>query len=969
MTLIRFLSTVCLLSLLWSCAHDRGQDLPTPFLKEDQDEVEDLLETLSPEQKIGQLIMVRSESTDSAVLVQLADWARSGTIGGIMAYGLSIPEFLNFRDRVESSVAIPMFWGTNEAVALNNQFSGSLKTPSLTTIRAVGADSLAITLREHYHRQLDHFHLNWVSLPRPAASSIPTSRYDPELPTLDFLSDQHMLSILEPFPGEALSFRDSVLLPEPVLAEYRQLVAAGAAGLWLDSLFLAEALPRPLPDSYLRHYLRLKLNFDGLLVATAPSGLSLLQFWQAGVDLFVTDGRPDIVAAQLGEAYRQGIISEEDLNSRLRKVLLAKSWMRKHLPVTTETERQPLRTLQASLINWRRRGAVPETASPQLLDAHIRSSGWRYLNRRIYESALTIASNSHGLLPLDNDPGSDYYLFEYSQRPFKTFRQFFEKYAPLSSGPVAELAAGAPSVPVMKSSGTAVVLLDEYRLESHRDSEFIREVQRLGREGKLVLVNFREPTNLQFFDSTLTVVQLYERNDLNEELAAQLLFGALPGGGKLPVYINEQFPAGKGNIQAVTRLKYGLPEEVGIAPEKLVGINAITQTAIDKGATPGCQVLIVKDGRIIYDENFGYHSYENEFPVQATDLYDLASITKVAATTLGAMKLYEQGAFKLEDRLDDHLPLEAGSTIGEIQLQKLFIHQSGLQPHMPVIPYLLFRDRVNNLCDHYFCKENREPYTVEVASEFFFDRHYLDTIWQEVARLPVRNQRKYRYSDVNFMLIQQMVEQLTGEPLDLWVDEQFYRSLGLRHTTFRPLDRFELGQIVPTQNDKRWRRQLVHGFVHDETAALMGGVAGHAGLFSTAEDLAVIFQMLLNGGTYGGRQYFEPATVEYFTSAGHGNHRGLGFDKPYLTNETSLSPMASDLTFGHTGFTGGCVWVDPAENLIFIFLSNRLHPRRTNGRLFREKTRRRIHDVIYNALGTYPEFIPELPVKQELTLK
>jgi CubicO group peptidase (beta-lactamase class C family) len=279
---------------------------------------------------------------------------------------------------------------------------------------------------------------------------------------------------------------------------------------------------------------------------------------------------------------------------------------------------------------------------------------------------------------------------------------------------------------------------------------------------------------------------------------------------------------------------------------------------------------------------------------------------------------------------------------------------------MPIAPYIMDRRANNTDCEGYFCVEAREPYTIRVADQFYFDGRYVDSIWKAVHRLPVQPRRGYRYSDVNFMLIQRMIEEKTGTSLDELVEREFYGPLGLRHTAFNPSGRFDPARIAPTQNDLRWRHQLLHGSVHDETAALMGGVGGNAGLFSSAEDLAVLFQMLLNGGQYGGREYLKPATIELFTSDGHGNHRGLGFDKPYRTNQTSRAAGAPAESYGHTGFTGAAVWVDPTEDLVFVFLSNRVHPNARNSLLFRLNVRSRIHQVVYDALGTYAETIPEL---------
>jgi len=421
----------------------------------------------------------------------------------------------------------------------------------------------------------------------------------------------------------------------------------------------------------------------------------------------------------------------------------------------------------------------------------------------------------------------------------------------------------------------------------------------------------------------------------------------------LPERVNRSFPAGKGNHFRASRMKYGIPQEVGIAPEKLVGIDAIARTAAEKEAAPGCQVVVVKDGIIIYSKAFGHHTYAGAQPVQENDLYDLASLTKVAATTMGMMRLYDQERVQLNDRLRNYLPLDQQSTIRNISLRKLLIHESGLQAHMPVLTYVFQRGEDNADCNDFFCVQPNDSFAIEVADSFYFNRRFRDSIWRAVQYLEVGNQRRYRYSDVNFYLLQRVLEEQTGQGLDSWLTDEIYQPLGLRKSGFNPRRRFDSLDIVPTQLDKQWRRQLLRGFVHDEAAALQGGVAGNAGLFSTAEELAVIFQMLLNNGAYAGRQIIQPETVELFTSNQHGNHRGLGFDKPSDYNRASRARELSASTFGHTGFTGTCAWADPENQLIYIFLSNRIHPDPENRQIYREEVRRRIHEVIYDALDTY----------------
>lgn len=949
-----------LLLFLGGCRDGRyGAQHFAPFLRQEAPQVEAWLQAMSVEEKVGQLLVLRSGPRDSVAIDDLYRLVGEGKIGGFVLSGLPLSRYLNVVDSARHMAWIAPFVGTEEEVVLNNQFSDVPALPTAATLAAVTSDTLRGQLRRFVFEQVRALGINlWMGPPLVVNQG--EEEQQRWLSETSQFNDLGVLSLAGPIPALPAGLPDSLMAVDPNLALYRQFVQGGIAGLRVEASLLDDILPDPLPEEYLREYLRFRLGFEGLIVASTPAGPALDRALRAGVDLLVVDGDPDGAFHQVLARVQSGALSTAALDERVRKILQAKFWMRLGTSKPGERRLTPP-AIQASVASV---GATA-AASPErtnLLE-HFNSEGWTLVRRRLFEDALTVASNPYQLLPFGNLADRRFHLLEYSQEPFSYFETYFSKYADFQASQILPTLTGAIPDPGgwLGDDETGILLLDEYRLDGRRDSVAIDAIRRLGAEQRLVLVNFREPANLRFFDSTLTVVQVYERVAFNEELTAQLLFGAVPAKGRFPLDINASFRRGQGSMTPRVRLQYATPEAAGIAPQRLVGIDAIANTAIDDKAIPGCQILVAKDGKVIYDKTFGKHTYKGEEAVQATDLYDLASVTKIAATTLAVMQLYDRKEIDLNDRLRDVLPLDDGATIRNISLEKLLIHESGLQPNLPIVPYLLTRGKRNANCRGYFCKYGNGIYTIPVADHFYFDRRQREVIWKKIERLPVGNQRKYRYSDVNFVLLQRVVEAKTQLPLDQHLQEAFYRPLGLRHTTFRPLDRFDGARIVPTQDDRRWRNQLLTGYVHDEAAALMGGVAGNAGLFSTAEDLAVLSQLWLNGGVYGGQRFFQPETVELFTRDGHGNHRGLGFDKPYRTNTSALAPSASPATYGHTGFTGTCLWVDPEKNLVFVFLSNRVHPNARNTLLFRNNVRRRIHQVIYEALDSFSEItIPEL---------
>ncbi len=738
------------------------------------------------------------------------------------------------------------------------------------------------------------------------------------------------------------------------------LVAEGLSGLYLDRNFWQKLPIHPL---LLRKVLRQDLGFEGLLLSDYLNEDQTKAQLLADVDLWLTrKGEAERLAGQLTALRHEGALSAEWWIQKSRRLTQARKWM-------SSGERAPLSPpVQASLAGLSFQDAPrPQFAS---LEAYFGDRRWEYLRWKWQREAMVLAANPKQLLPLRNLSNHRYLLWTLSKDPVDKLAKRLDKYVSIQTQalPLDEtLEHGLPDPGSERD--ILLIAVRDIPLQADRHRAFIGSLQRLAMQRPVVLLNFGRPENLNYFTDELAVVQSFEVTAQTLELAADLVFGGFSPSGRLPETYSAQFPKGHGLTFAGSRVHFSLPQDVGIAPEKLAGIDAIARTAIEDGLMPGCQVVVAKEGKIVYSKAFGRHTYESGAPpVQTDDLYDLASITKVAATTLMAMKLFEGKAFSINDRLRKMLDLDRKSSLRTISMKELLTHQTGLPSVMPLLPILKHRGPGNNACDLFFCSSRSAPYLVEVADSFYFDQRYHDTIWQQVQALPLGRSPVFRYSDVNFMLLQRVLEEQGGASLDRWAHENLYQPLGLRHLCFRPTEHFPASRIVPTEKDQRWRRQLVHGYVHDPVAALYGGVAGHAGLFGNAEDLAVLFQMLVNGGEYGGQRFLEPKTIDRFTTAQWGNHRGLGFDKPgHRTNASAHAEEASSETYGHTGFTGTCVWVDPTEKLVFVFLSNRIHPTRRNTGLIKKKIRRRIHQVVYDALYTFDPSMPSLLAPEETT--
>lgn len=414
------------------------------------------------------------------------------------------------------------------------------------------------------------------------------------------------------------------------------------------------------------------------------------------------------------------------------------------------------------------------------------------------------------------------------------------------------------------------------------------------------------------------------------------------------------------DLKSITNLA-----EVGISdPLTLYKADAAINKAIDAHAFPGCRVLAAKDGKIFYNKAFGYFTYDQNSPVQLNTIYDLASLTKVVSTTLCVMQLYEQGKLSLDKTLGAYLPFTVGTDKADLTIRNLLLHQAGLKAWIPF--YRAFYDSTGQPSDTIFHGTPDAKYSIEVAQGMYMRSDFRDTVWKRVLESPLENKGRYVYSDLDYYFLAAVVEKITGQPINRYVTDHFYTPMGLRMIGYLPLQFLKKSLIAPTENDLSFRRQVLQGYVHDPGAALFGGVAGHAGVFASAEDVAAIFQMLLNGGKYHGVNFFKPETIRMFSAYGSTiSRRGMGFDKPDAdANDGGPSgKRSSGYTFGHQGFTGTCAWADPENGVVYVFLSNRVYPDQENKLINRMNVRTDVQDILYDALGI-PENKDRATVRQ-----
>lgn len=493
----------------------------------------------------------------------------------------------------------------------------------------------------------------------------------------------------------------------------------------------------------------------------------------------------------------------------------------------------------------------------------------------------------------------------------------------------------------LKYYNTILVSIDD---QQSSQVKFINFINSLSKTKKVIVSLFGNGASLKFYDSLQAPLIWTAQN--NADAAAiipQYIFGGMASESKLIATYSPKYTIGSGFITTKTRLKYTVPEDAGVNSNNLNEIDQIAAEAIKQRATPGLVVLVAKDAKVIFNKAYGTHTYDSNVPDKVTDIFDLASVTKVTATTPAVMRLVEEGKLQLDTNIGAYIPKARTTPMNNIAVREVMLHQAGFIPYIPFHNYVKSGD---------YSTDSSAAFPTKVADNYYIKKDFFkDVMWPKMLNAPIKTRGKYVYSDISMYVMKDIVEHISEEPLSQYTYENFYKPLGMQTAGFLPRNRFSRDQIIPTEQDTYFRKTLLVGYVHDQGAALAGGVSGHAGLFSSANDLAIIYQMLLNRGTYGGTTYFKPQTVDQFTSKqSNVSRRGLGFDRwdPDTTKHYP-SDLASPQTYGHTGYTGTCVWVDPSRGLVYIFLSNRVNPT-VSDKLSNLKIRGRIQDVINKAI-------------------
>lgn len=944
--------------------------------------VDSVYNSMSLDEKIGQLFMPVVE-TNKSWKNRIEEYIKEKKVSGLlfgkgtMATQAELTNFAQSISKTPLLIALDGEWG------LSMRLRDAPIFPKNRMLGAIQDDSLIYLYGKEIARQCKEMgiHVNFApsvdvntnpSNPIIGARSFGNDASNVALKGIAFargLEDGGVMSVAKHFPGHGDTSEDShktlptiphdsARLDEVELYPFRRYVDAGLSGMMIGHLNVPElktkGLPASLTPSIGEKLLHEEMGFSGLTFTDgmAMKGVSNQQNMSvkallAGNDIILGVPNLDREINSVKKAIENGSISEQILEEKVKRILTYKYIL----------DAQNFKPIDINS-----------------LKKNVTSTYTSWLQQKLYESSLTLIKNEENLIPVKGLDKNKIAVVSIGASSNNVFQKTLKKYADVSSFHV----SSTLELPEIEKE---LMEFDIIIYGIHNiNSDDVDSLHRLTNNKNSIIVFFTDPSEINQFNNTVgqanSVLLAYDNTDKAQKSAAQGIFGGIGITGKLPLDAGK-YLVGTGEKTEKIRLAYSMPEEVGISSEKFDGVEKIALESIRQKANPGCYVMVVKDGVVIYDRAFGNFEYGNSPKVTSETVYDLASVTKTTATLPAIMKLYDDNSLRLQDPISKFVSETKDSNKSSITIRELLFHESGI---ISFIPYYKFAMDLNSTSEPLFGKkssifnayyagawgrtdyefipdlisnEESSTFYMPVADKLYASDKMHDKLLKEVIDTDLRRRGRYEYSCLNFMLLKEAVESISKTDLNTFVQKNFYDKLGMTTTTFQPLKHMSIDNIPPTENDPFFRKQQIRGYVHDEGAALFGGISGNAGLFSNANDLAKLFQMWLNDGEYGGEQILSKKTVQLFTTQKSSkSRRGLGFDKPDLQNSnySPCSPQTPISVYGHTGFTGTSFWVDPTNNMIYIFLSNRVFPSRSPNKQSSLNIRERIQEELYNAI-------------------
>ena len=954
-----------------------SQDIIQPvFYNEKSQWADSVLELLTLDEKIGQLFMVSAYSNKSAKHEDyIAKLVKKYKIGGLMFLQGGPKRQAKLTNYYQSISKIPLMVALDAEWGVAMRLDSALRFPWQMTLGASSDSNLIYEMGTEIARQCKLIGVNINFAPVVDVNSNPNNPIinnrsfgedykkvsSLSLAYMQGLQDNNVLACAKHFPGHGDTDKDShKTLPVINHSKYRlkkielqpfdYLIKNGlgsimTAHLFIPSLDNNENTPISLSENVVKGLLTEEMGFNGLKFTDGLNMKAVSDLYDPGeLDVKALIAGNDIMLCSedvpkaiklIKKAINSGDISEQNINIKCKKILMAKSWMN-------------LDDFQTIDINS--------------IDDSLTTDKTRKINYGLIKSSITLLQNYDDIVPLKRLDTLKIASLSIGKQ-FNSFQESLNLYAKVDTFSInegADIKSQALVLDQLSEYNLVIVSVHKSNANAWKDFKISKNtdifLQTIALQSKVVLSVFANPYSINSFlftDNFDAMVLGYQNSSLAQHIVAQSIFGGLSINGNIPVS-TKHFPINSGYSTDSIRLSYGLKLYKNFNKILESKIDSLVDNAIKEKAIPGCQILIAKKGDVVFNKSYGYHTYENNQLVNNTDVYDLASITKIVATVPALMHMYDNQDLYLDSTLGSLLDLK-GSNKNDLIIRDVLTHQSRLIPWIPFYRKTLEKDKNTDfmkLRDTLYSRSQSQKFSIAVADSIYLHYSFADSIIKQIIDSDLLEKKEYVYSDLGYYLFNEIIEDKFKIPFNDFLTTNYYDEIGMENLCFLPKKKLDISRIIPTENDFEFRGQLLKGNVHDMGAAMLGGVGGHAGLFSNANDLAKIMQLYLNKGEYGGKQFFSNQVIEEFTKCHfceQENRRGIGFDKPALENQEGgpTCKCVSAKSFGHTGFTGTLVWADPETEIIYIFLSNRIHPDASNKKLLDMDVRTNIMEQIF----------------------
>ena len=940
--------------------------------------VDSVMGQMTLDEKIAQLIMIPVYSNKSASYnSETIKLVEKYQLGGVIFMQGGPGRQINLVNRLQKVSKVPLLVGMDAEWSLSMRLDSVVQYPRQMLVGAITNNELVYEMGAEYARQLKRVGANVNFAPVIDVNNNPSN---PVINDRSFgenkynvaekgwmyakgMQDNGVLAVGKHFPGHGdtdvdshkampIITHDRNRLDSIELYPFRYLSQKGVGGMMVSHLFVpsidtTENLPASLSPKAVKEVLRNDVNFHGMVFTDAMNMGGIVNYFKgneadvmallAGNDMIMFPTDVKDVIEKLKTAISEGKISEKDIDEACNRVLLTKLRLGLHKGV--------------------------EPISAKNVYADLNDVKARLMQQHLIENALTLAKNQDSIVPIMHLDSVKIASVSFESTEETMFQKRLRYYADVKNFVYSKDLKGLSAEQRKKKLASYdIVIISVHGKNTRAASKKFGISQAtmdavdelLGSCKNVVLDLFANPYGLAYFkniNKAKAVIVSYNDWEITNDFSAQLVFGGIPACGVMPVSATDSIREGMGERTYKIRLKYSkIPEDAGVKSEVIQKVDSIFKSGIHTKAYPGGQVVLVRNGIVIYQKSIGYHTYDEKEEVDDFDVYDLASLTKVIATTSDIIMLYDQGKFKITDKISEYYDGWKNSNKSHLTFWQVLTHRSGLRSWIPFYKKTMSEEMYPKI----YSDTKSDKFSIQVADDLYMAKSYKDEMFRLIKESALENKGKYVYSDLGFIVLPYVIKELSGEEYVNYTYRNVFQPLGAYSLCFNPMDRYDLEHIIPTENDSYFRMQQLHGHVHDQAAAMLGGVSGHAGLFGNANDLAKIMEIYLEKGKYGGVQYFSDTAVQRFTEYYYEPtfcRRALCWDKPVSDRSAGLgSKSSSNKAFGHTGYTGTMVWADPEYNMAVVVLTNRVYTDSENWKLTKQNIRTNIEEAFYNAI-------------------